>query len=273
MIDPIIKLAVDEDAGLGDITSENIFTPSDKSVAFFIAKDDMTVCGSEAARQVFEYVDPKVKFEPLHKDGARIKKGAKIAKITGSTLSLLKGERPALNFMQRMSGIATSADELSKTAKKYNVMLVDTRKSLPGMRKFDKYAVRTGGARNHRMSLADSVLIKDNHITAAGGITKAINIIRSKIGHTPKIEVEVKNLKEVSEALKARADIIMLDNMRPAEIKQAKKLINGRAVIEVSGGVNKTNLEEYCKTGADVISTGALTHSAPAKDITMLIIK
>ena len=272
MIDPIIKLAVEEDFGLGDITSDNIFSAKDKCNAVFIAKEDMVVCGGEVAKQVFGYVDAKIKFTPLYPDGAVVKKGAKIAKIEGPVLTMLKGERPALNFMQRMSGIASAAREFSAVAKKYGVMLVDTRKSQPGMRKFDKYAVRTGGARNHRMSLSDSVLIKDNHIEAAGGIAKAVKIIKSKIGHTPKIEVEVKNLKEAAEALKAGADIIMLDNMKPAEIIKAKNLIKDKALIEVSGGVNKSNLEEYCRTGVDVISMGALTHSVPAKDISMIII-
>jgi len=272
MIDEIVKLAVEEDLGLGDITSDNIFSSQDKSVAFLVAKEDMTVCGGPVAAQVFEYIDSKVKFTMLAKEGESVKKGAKIAKAEGSTLSILKGERPALNFMQRMSGIASAAAQLSKITKKYGVMLTDTRKSLPGMRKFDKYAVRTGGARNHRMSLADSVMIKDNHIAAAGSITKAVNIIKSKIGHTPKIEVETKNSVEVKEALKAGADIIMFDNMTPAEIKKNIILLKGANVItEASGGINKNNLEEYCKTGVDVISMGALTHSVPSKDISLLI--
>ena len=264
-------MAVEEDFGLGDITTDNIFSETDTAKAAFIAKDEMVVCGGNIAKAVFNYVDPSIKFKMLKKEGEYVKKGTKLAEVSGPALTLLKGERPALNFMQRMSGIATMAYNLNKIAKKYKVMLVDTRKSLPGMRKFDKYAVRTGGAKNHRMSLSDSVMIKDNHIAACGSITKAVNIIKSKIGHTPKIEVEVKNLKEVAEALKAGADIIMLDNMPIAEILKAKELINGKAVIEVSGGVNKDNLEDYCKTGVDVISMGALTHSVPAKDISMLV--
>ncbi len=271
MTDKIIELAIEEDLGLGDITSDNIFTPKDTAEAEFLAKDDMTLCGAQVAQKVFEYIDPSVKFTILKKDGSSVKKGEKIATAKGSTLSILKAERTALNFMQRMSGIATMAAELSETASKYGVMLVDTRKSLPGMRKYDKYAVKTGGARNHRMSLADSVMIKDNHIAAAGSITKAVNIIKSKIGHTPKIEVETKNLKEVAEALKAGADIIMLDNMTPEQIVKAKQLAAGKAILEVSGGVNRNNLEEYCKTGVQVISMGALTHSVPSKDISLLI--
>lgn len=271
MIEKIIELAVEEDLGLGDITSDNIFTAKDKSIAYFVAKEDMVVCGGDIAAQVFGYIDSSVKFTLLAKEGQSVKKGAKIAKAEGSTLSILKAERPALNFMQRMSGIASASRELSAVAAKRGVMLVDTRKSLPGMRKFDKYAVKIGGARNHRMSLADSVMIKDNHIAAAGSITKAVAIIKSKIGHTPKIEVETKNLKEVKEALAAGADIIMLDNMSPADIKEAVKIIKGKAVSEASGGINKNNLDEYCKTGVDVISMGALTHSVPAKDISLLI--
>ena len=271
MIDKIMELAVEEDLGLGDITSDNIFGACDKAKAYFLAKEDMVICGGNIAKDVFNYVDASIKFKMLKKEGEFVKKGTKIAEISGPALTMLKAERPALNFMQRLSGIATMAYNLNKIAQKYNVMLVDTRKSLPGMRKYDKYAVRTGGAKNHRMSLADSVMIKDNHIAACGSITKAVALIKSKIGHTPKIEVETKNLKEVAEALKAGADIIMLDNMPVAQILKAKELINGKAIIEVSGGVNKDNLEEYCKTGVDVISMGALTHSVPAKDISMLI--
>lgn len=271
MIEKIIALALEEDMGLGDITSDNIFTQKDKSTACFVAKEDMVVCGTLVAKEVFEYVDNKIDFKILKEDGSLVKKGQIIAKVSGKTLSILKAERPALNFMQRMSAIASKAFELNKIAKKYGVMLVDTRKSLPGMRKFDKYAVRIGGAKNHRMSLSDGVLIKDNHIAAAGGIKQAVLKIRKAIGHTPKIEVEVKNIKEVKEALLVKADIIMLDNMTPAEIKQAVKVINKQAIVEASGGITKANLEEYCKTGVDVISMGALTHSVGAKDISLLI--
>jgi nicotinate-nucleotide pyrophosphorylase (carboxylating) len=270
MTDEIIKLAVEEDCGLGDITSENIFGPEDRASADFIAKDNMTLCGVYVAKSVFNYVDACVDFRILKKDGENIKKGSVIARASGRALSILKAERTALNFMQRMSAVATFTAKMAKIAGKHGVMLTDTRKSLPGMRKFDKYAVRTGGARNHRMSLSDCALIKDNHIAAAGGITKAVNTLKSKIGHTSKIEVETKNLKEVLEAVKAGADIIMLDNMSAGEVKQAKKFINGRAIIEVSGGVNAANLEDYCKAGPDVISMGALTHSASAKDISLL---
>jgi len=271
MIDKIIKLALEEDLGLGDITSDNIFSDGDLASASIVAKENMVLCGVEAAKTVFNYVDAGTKFHALKKDGDIVKAGETVIKLEGRALGILRAERVALNFMQRMSGVATVSKEYADIAKKYGVMLVDTRKSQPGMRKFDKYAVRCGGAKNHRMSLSDSVLIKDNHIAAAGGITKAVNKIRAAIGHTPKIEVETTNLKEVKEALACRADIIMLDNMRPAQAREAIQLINKKAVTEISGGVNKENLEQYCKTGADVISAGALTHSVPAKDLSLKI--
>ncbi|MDR0291905.1 MAG: carboxylating nicotinate-nucleotide diphosphorylase [Elusimicrobium sp.] len=272
MIEKIIVLALEEDLGLGDITSDNIFTEEDKASAEIIAKDDMVLCGVNIAKNIFNYVDPELKFRALKKDGDAVKKGETVIKLDGRALGILRAERVALNFMQRLSGVAAVSKEYTNIAKKYGVMVVDTRKSSPGMRKFDKYAVRCGGAKNHRMSLSDGVLIKDNHIAAAGSITKAVQKIRAAVGHTPKIEVETTNLKEVKEALFCKADIIMLDNMTPAQAGAAVRLINRRAVVEISGGVNKNNLEDYCKTGADVISSGALTHSVPAKDLSLKII-
>lgn len=271
--DKIIELALQEDLSLGDITSDNIFTHEEQAEAVITAKEDLVLCGMNVAKEVFSAVDPSVKFLPLKKDGDAIKKGEKVLELKGAALSILKAERTALNFMQRMSGIATASREYAEIGKKYGVMIVDTRKTQPGLRRLDKYAVRTGGARNHRISLADSVMIKDNHIAAAGSITAAVNKIKAVIGHTPKIEVETTSLDEVKEALNAGADIIMLDNMTPAEILRCKAEISGRAIIEVSGGVNKSNLESYCQTGVDVISMGALTHSVPAKDLSLKIVK
>jgi len=273
ILDKIIELALLEDLSLGDITSDTIFTPADRAEAVVTAKEDLVLCGVETAREVFAAVDPSVVFMPLKKDGDAIKKGEKVLELKGPALSILKAERTALNFMQRMSGIASAAREYAAVGKKYGVMIVDTRKTQPGLRRLDKYAVRTGGARNHRISLADSVMIKDNHIAAAGSITAAVEKVKAVIGHTPKVEVETTNLNEVKEALNAGADIIMLDNMTPEQILECKKEIAGRAVIEVSGGVNKTNLESYCQTGVDVISMGALTHSVPAKDLSLKIVK
>ena len=273
ILDKIIELALEEDLSLGDITSDTIFSAHDKARAIIVAKEDLVLCGLPTAKEVFAAVDPKVEFKPLAQEGELVKKGGNVLELCGPVLSILKAERTALNFMQRLSGIATAAREYAAIGKKYNVMITDTRKTQPGMRRLDKYAVRIGGARNHRISLADSVMIKDNHIKAAGSITRAVEKIKSVIGHTPKIEVETTHLEEVKEALKAGADIIMLDNMTPEEIIRCKKEIAGRAIIEVSGGVNKDNLEKYCQTGVDVISMGALTHSVPAKDLSLKIVE
>lgn len=273
ILDKIIELALLEDLSLGDITSDTIFTPENRAKAAIRAKEDLVLCGMDVAKTVFHAVDPDVVFTPLKKDGDNVKKGEVVLELTGSTLSILKAERTALNFMQRMSGIATASREYAAIGKKYGVMIVDTRKTQPGLRRLDKYAVRTGGARNHRISLADSVMIKDNHIVAAGSITAAVKKIKDVIGHTPKVEVETTTLDEVKEALTAGADIIMLDNMTPEQIAVCKKEIAGRAIIEVSGGVNKTNLEAYCAVRPDVISMGALTHSVPAKDLSLKIVQ
>lgn len=273
ILDKIIELALQEDISLGDITSDTIFTSKNQARAIIRAKEDLVLCGMEIARQVFYAVDPTVQFNALKQDGDEVKKEETVLELTGSTLSILKAERTALNFMQRMSGIASASRVFSAIGKKYGVMIVDTRKTQPGLRRLDKYAVRVGGCRNHRISLADSVMIKDNHIAAAGSITAAVQKIKAAIGHTPKIEVETTNLEEVKEALAAGADIIMLDNMTPAQIAVCKAQINGRAIIEVSGGVNAQNLEKYCQARPDVISMGALTHSVPAKDLSLKIVQ
>ena len=273
ILDKIVELALEEDLSLGDITSDTIFTPENQARAVIRAKEDLVLCGMEIARQVFHAVDPQITFTPLHHDGEDIKKGDVVLELTGSTLAILKAERTALNFMQRLSGIASTSRAFAQIGQKYGVMIVDTCKTQPGLRRLDKYAVRVGGCRNHRISLADSVMIKDNHIAAAGSIAQAVAKIKSVIGHTPKIEVETTNLAEVQEALDAGADIIMLDNMTPAQITKCKELINGRAIVEVSGGVNAQNLEAYCQAKPDVISMGALTHSIIAKDLSLKIVE
>ena len=273
ILDKIITLALEEDLSLGDITSDTIFTPDNQAQAVIRAKEDLVLCGQEVARQVFRAVDDTLQLTALKKDGDDVKKGETVLEITGATLSILRAERTALNFMQRLSGIATASRAFAQIGRKYGVLIVDTRKTQPGLRRLDKYAVRVGGCRNHRISLADSVLIKDNHIVAAGSITAAVQKIQNVIGHTPKIEVETTNLDEVKEALLAGADIIMLDNMTPAQIATCKTEINGRAIIEVSGGINAQNLEEYCQVRPDVISMGALTHSVPAKDLSLKIVQ
>ena len=271
--DKIIELALLEDLSLGDITSDTIFTPAMRAKAVISAKEDLVLCGTDTAREVFLAVDDTLVFTPLKKDGDEVKKGEAVCEIAGAVLSILKAERTALNFMQRLSGIASAARAFAAVGKKYGVLITDTRKTQPGLRRLDKYAVRVGGARNHRISLADTVMIKDNHIAAAGSITAAVQKIKAAIGHTPKIEVETTNLQQVREALAAGADIILLDNMTPAQIAQCKAEINGRAVVEASGGINAANLEAYCQAGPDVISMGALTHSVPAKDLSLKIVQ
>jgi nicotinate-nucleotide pyrophosphorylase (carboxylating) len=273
ILDKIIELALQEDLSLGDITSDTIFTSQHKAKAVIRAKEDLVLCGQDIARQVFGEVDARVQFTALKQDGDEVKKGETVVALEGPTLSILKAERTALNFMQRLSGIASASRAFAAVGKKYGVMIVDTRKTQPGLRRLDKYAVRVGGCRNHRISLADSVMIKDNHIAAAGSITAAVEKIKSVIGHTPKVEVETTNLDEVKEALAAGADIIMLDNMTPAQVAQCKDVIAGKAIIEVSGGINAHNLEAYCKVKPDVISMGALTHSVPAKDLSLKIVE
>lgn len=273
ILDKIIELALLEDLSLGDITSDTIFTPANRARAVICAKEDLVLCGMQTAREVFAAVDPEVVFTPLKQDGDEVKKGEAVLELTGRTLSILKAERTALNFMQRQSGIATASRQFAKIGEQYGVLIVDTRKTQPGLRRLDKYAVRVGGCRNHRISLADSVMIKDNHIAAAGSITNAVQKIRSVIGHTPKVEVETTSEAEVQEALSAGADIIMLDNMTPIQVAACKALINKRAIIEVSGGINAHNLEDYCRVQPDVISMGALTHSVPAKDLSLKIVE
>ena len=273
ILDKIITLALEEDLSLGDITSDTIFTPENQAKAVIRAKEDLVLCGAELAKQIFHTVDETLQITVLKKDGDEVKRGENVLEITGPTLAILKAERTALNFMQRLSGISTASRRFAQIGNRYGVMIVDTRKTQPGLRRLDKYAVRVGGCRNHRISLADSVMIKDNHIAAAGSITAAVQKIKNTIGHTPKIEVETTNLDEVKEALRAGADIIMLDNMTPQEIAVCKTEINGRAIIEVSGGINAQNLEEFCKVQPDVISMGALTHSVPAKDLSLKIVQ
>ena len=269
ILDKIIELALLEDLSLGDITSDTIFTPENRAKATVTAKEDLVLCGMDVAKEVFAAVDPEVIFTPLKKDGDDVKKGEKVLELEGRTLSILKAERTALNFMQRLSGIASASRAYAAVGKKYGVMIVDTRKTQPGLRRLDKYAVRTGGARNHRISLADSVMIKDNHIAAAGSITAAVKKIKDVIGHTPKVEVETTNLDEVKEALRAGADIIMLDNMTPDEMAEAIRIIDGRAETECSGNMTKENIATITKLGVDYVSSGALTHSAPILDLSL----
>ena len=267
--DHLIDLALDEDAGLGDVTSRAIFPAAHRSRAFIDAKQDLVICGLEVAARVFARVDPALKVSDLAHDGDRVKRGARVMRIAGPTGAMLTAERTALNFLQRLSGIATLARKFADAAAGTGVRIADTRKTTPGWRALEKYAVRCGGCANHRSSLGEHVLIKDNHIAAAGSLARAVKLARAAAPHLAKIEVEAKTLAEVKEALRAQADVILLDNMAPEMIRRAVALIGGAAVVEVSGGVRLETVRDYALPGVDVISIGALTHSATAVDLSL----
>lgn len=270
-IDRIIINALKEDIPSGDITTDNIIDETSESEAVLISKDEGVIAGLDVAKKVFLMLDDKVVFEKMVEDGQAVKRGDIIAKIKGNTRALLKGERTALNLLQRLSGIATKTRQLADKIKNLPAKLVDTRKTTPGLRILEKYAVRVGGGYNHRYCLSDGVLIKDNHIKAAGGIKQAIGLVREKIPHTMKIEVETESIEQVLEALDAKADIIMLDNMGLDKMKEAVKIINGKAITEASGNVNADTIYDIASTGVDIISVGGLTHSVKAFDISMKI--
>ncbi len=267
--DHLIDLALEEDAGLGDVTSRAIFPAAHRSRAIIDAKQDLVICGLEVAARVFARVDPALQVKLLVREGDRVKKGAAVLRIAGPTAALLTAERTALNFLQRLSGIATQARRYADAVAGTGVRIVDTRKTTPGWRALEKYAVRTGGCFNHRSSLGEHVLIKDNHIAAAGSLGKAVARCRAAAPHLAKIEVEAKTPAEVREALLAKADVILLDNMTPAQVRAAVAVIAGRATVEVSGGVKFDTLRDYALPGVDVISIGALTHSAVAADLSL----
>ncbi len=272
-IDNIIITALNEDMPLGDITTDNLIDTESKSKAVLIAKDQGVIAGLDVAERVFSILDDRLLFKRNVKEGGTVKNGDIIAEIEGSTSALLKGERTALNFMQRLCGIATQTKGYCKAVKDLPVKIVDTRKTTPGLRFLEKYAVRVGGGQNHRHCLSDGVLIKDNHIAAAGGIKKAVEIARSKVPHTMKIEVETETLEQVKEALDAKADIIMLDNMSLENMKEAVVYIDKKALVEASGNVNMDKVYEIAGTGVDIISIGGLTHSVQAFDISMRFIE
>ena len=270
-IQHLIEIALIEDIGPGDITTDNLVGPDLEGKGVITAKEPLVIAGLDVARQVFEHLDNEVVFRAGYKDGDVIKDGGTVAEVEGKLQVLLKGERTALNFLQRLSGIATCVRSYVDELANQSVRLVDTRKTAPGWRVLEKYAVRMGGAHNHRMGLYDGVLIKDNHIAACGGIIKAVDRIRANVSHLVKIEVEVSDLSQVKDAMNAGADVIMLDNMNIQKIKEAVAFINGKAVVEVSGGITKKGLKPLADTGVDIISVGALTHSARCVDISMRI--
>jgi nicotinate-nucleotide pyrophosphorylase (carboxylating) len=268
----LIQIALKEDIGPGDITTDNIIDPEITGRGIIVAKEKLVIAGLEIAGEVFTSIEPEAVSRFFFKDGDSVSNNQVVMQIEGRLRTLLKGERTALNFIQRLSGIATNVRSYVEHLDDKKIRLVDTRKTIPGWRMLEKYAVRVGGAYNHRMGLYDGVLIKDNHIVACGGITKAVESLRDKVSHLVKIEVEVSDLPSVKEALQAKADVIMLDNMDIDRIKEAAALIGKKAVVEVSGGITKENIKLLSGSGVDIISVGALTHSARSVDLSMRII-
>ena len=268
----LFDLAYAEDIGDGDITTNNLVPPGSTKTARLIAKEEGIVAGLPVAELVFKKFDQNIVWDEKIPDGTRVKPGDIIVEFKGNYRALLTGERKALNFLQRLSGIATYAGKCMKEVEGHNVEILDTRKTLPGYRYLDKYAVRMGGASNHRFGLYDMVMIKDNHIQVAGGIKEAVKAIRAKIPKSIKIEVETSTLEQVQEALDADVDIVMLDNMSSKMMKKAVELINGRAKIEASGNMTLKRIRKVAATGVNYISIGALTHSVKALDISQRII-
>lgn len=271
IIDHLIELAFEEDIGPGDVTTGFLPDPRTPGRGKILAKSDLVIAGLAIVRRVFEKLDSRAVFSSDYRDGDRVKAGTVIAEVSGEMAALLTGERTGLNFLQRLSGIATHVRKYSEAVKDNAVRLVDTRKTIPGWRMLEKYAVRIGGAHNHRMGLYDGVLIKDNHIAAFGGIRPAVEAIRGRVSHLLKIEVETATLDEVRQALDAGADVIMLDNMDPDLIRSAVKMVNGRCPVEVSGRVKPEDLSRLAGTGIDIISAGGMTHGAVFVDISMKI--
>ncbi|MEE3333656.1 MAG: carboxylating nicotinate-nucleotide diphosphorylase [Ruminococcus sp.] len=272
-VDNLIKNALLEDINYVDAATDYLIEENQQGSAQFIAKADGVLCGLDIALRVFELIQPDFKAEVFKKDGDELKKGDIIAKISGCTKTLLKGERTALNLIQHMSGVATATNKAVKIVEGTNASIADTRKTLPGLRPIEKYAVTVGGGKNHRYNLSDCAMLKDNHVDAGGGITNAVNKLRQKLGHTVKIELEVRNLDELREALSVDVDIIMLDNMSCEDMKKAVEITNGKSKLEASGGITDSTLRAVAETGVDIISMGAITHSVTAFDISLKIIK
>ena len=269
IMDRLIKQALEEDIGNEDVTTNAVMPEYKKGRVKLICKQDGVICGLNVFERVFKLLDEHTVIEIFVKDGDEVKKGQRIAMVSGDIRVLLSGERVALNFLQRMSGVATYTRSVVKLLKGGKTKLLDTRKTTPNMRVFEKYAVRCGGGNNHRYNLSDGVLLKDNHIGAAGGIKKAVKMAREYAPFVRKIEVEVESLAMCKEALEAGADIIMLDNMSVADMKKAVEMIGGRALTECSGNVTLENIAAIKDTGVDYVSSGALTHSAPILDLSL----
>ena len=271
-IRPVIILALKEDIGEGDITTNAIFQGSEQSEAVITANEDGIFCGGDVVKIIFNEIDPTVKVSILKKDGKEVKKGEKVVKISGRTKSLLTAERTCLNFIQRMSGIASRTCKMISLLKDTGITILDTRKTAPGLRLLDKYSVKCGGGKNHRIGLFDMVLVKNNHIKAAGSISEAVKRIRDKYGKKYKLEVEVRTPEEAKEAAKSGADIIMLDNMDKATMGKVISSINSKAKIEVSGNIDEAKLGEISELKIDYVSMGMLTHSVNAFDLSMKFI-
>ena len=267
--DQLIRMALQEDITSEDVSTNAVMPTATKGTVELIAKEDGVIAGLDIYARVFTILDEKTEIDFYCKDGDEVKKGELMATVTGDIRVLLSGERVALNYLQRMSGIATYTRQVAKLLEGSKVTLLDTRKTTPNCRVFEKYAVRVGGGCNHRYNLSDGVLLKDNHIGAAGSVTKAVQMAKAYAPFVRKIEIEVETLEQVKEAVEAGADIIMLDNMTPEVMKQAVELIDGRAQTECSGNITKENIQKIREIGVDFVSSGALTHSAPILDISM----
>lgn len=271
-VDNLIKTALLEDINYVDITTDYLIPEDQENEAKFLAKADGVLCGIEVALRVFTLIQPDFQYEVFIHDGEKVKKGDIIAKIKGKTRTILKGERTALNLLQHMSGISSMTNRIVKIVEGTNASIADTRKTLPGMRSLQKYAVTVGGGKNHRFNLSDAAMLKDNHVDAGGGITNAVTKLRTKLGHMAKVELEVRTLDELREALSVDVDVIMLDNMDNDAMREAVKIADGKALLEASGGITEETIRDVAETGVDIISIGALTHSVKAFDISLKII-
>ncbi|KXS45631.1 MULTISPECIES: carboxylating nicotinate-nucleotide diphosphorylase [unclassified Candidatus Frackibacter] len=265
----IIDNAINEDIWTGDITTEAVVNEDCMGEGILLAKESGVIAGLEVAKLVFQSIDNEIKFQSLAAEGDYVKSGTEIAQVRGKAKSILTAERLALNFLQRMSGIATKTAKYEELVGDYDVRIVDTRKTTPGLRILEKYAVQVGGGDNHRLGLYDAVMIKDNHISAAGGIKEAVEKARTNVPHTMKIEVETESLDEVKEAVAVNADIIMLDNMSTGLMKEAVELVDNQTIVEASGGITAATIKEVAATGVDVISLGTLTHTIKSLDINL----
>ncbi|WP_286884371.1 carboxylating nicotinate-nucleotide diphosphorylase [Aneurinibacillus sp. UBA3580] len=271
LLDQQIEMWLQEDIGFGDVTGLSTVPEELEGTGILYAKQDGVIAGLDVAKRVFSFVDSGLVFSPKVEEGAFVEKGTVIAQVDGRVQSVLAGERLALNLLQRLSGIATMTRKYVEKARAVSekVRIVDTRKTTPGLRMLEKYAVTVGGGHNHRLGLFDAVMIKDNHIKAAGGISEAVSRARAAIPHTMRIEVEVETLEQLEQAIACAPDIIMLDNMEPETMEEAVKRVNGRIILEASGGINLDTIERIAATGVDVISVGSLTHSVSALDISL----